>query len=102
MIPLLLAVAWLAMLLLLSKPDHRLLMGDIWSRYLLCVPGTFLTAWGSVLQVPGFRAMRLYSITRNLTIAAATFLVYGVFAGLFVKKADFFPATILNYENFSP
>ncbi len=98
-IPWLLAVAW-PMLLLTSKPDHRLFMADIWSRYLLCVPGTLLTAWGLFSYAPGFRAMRLYSVTRNLTIAAATFLVYGVFAGLVVKKADFFPATILNYENF--
>jgi len=98
-IPLLPAAAWVA-ILLTSKPDHRLLMGDIWSRYLLCVPGTILTAWSLFSQAPGFRAMRLYSVTRNLTIAAATFLIYGVFAGLFVKKAGFFPATILNYENF--
>ncbi len=98
-IPWLLAVAWPA-LLLLSKPDDRLFMANVWSRYLLCVPGTFLTAWGLFSYAPGFKAMRLYSVTRNLTIAAATFLVYGVFAGLFVHKADFFPATILNYENF--
>jgi len=98
-IPWLLAVTW-PMLLLMSKPDERLFMGDIWSRYLLCVPGTLLTAWGLFSYAPGFRAMRLYSVTRNLTIAAATFLVYGVFAGVVVKEAAFFPATILNFENF--
>jgi PAS domain S-box-containing protein len=99
MVPFLLASVWVA-IFLLSKPDHRLLMGDIWSRYLLCLPGTVLTAWGLFSQVPGFRVMRLYSITRNLEIAAATFLVYGVLAGLFSKKADFFPASILNRETF--
>ncbi len=100
MIPWLLAVAW-PMLLLVSKPDNRLLMGDIWSRYLLCVPGTILTAWGLFSQVPRFRSMRLYSIARNLEIAAATFVVYGVFAGVFVRKAGFFPATVFNYETFT-
>ena len=44
--------------------------------------------------------MRLTSVTRNLTVAAATFLVYGGLAGLFVTKADFFPASILNYRAF--
>jgi PAS domain S-box-containing protein len=98
-IPFLLAAAWLV-LLIVSKPDHRLLMGDIWSRYLLCLPGTVLTAWALFSQVPEFRARRLHSVTRNLEIAAATFLIYGVLAGLFSKKADFFPATILNRETF--
>jgi signal transduction histidine kinase len=45
--------------------------------------------------------MGLYSITRNLTVAAATFVAYGILAGLFVRKADFFPASILNYETFT-
>jgi signal transduction histidine kinase len=98
-IPFLLIAVWVA-IFLLSKPDHRLLMGDIWSRYLLCLPGTVLTAWGLFSQVPGFKVMRLHSITRNLEIAAATFLVYGVLAGVFSKKAGFFPSTILNRETF--
>jgi len=98
-VPFLLAGVWVV-IFLSSKPDHRLLMGDIWSRYLLCIPGTVLTAWALFSQVPRFKSMRLYSITRNLEIAAATFLVYGVFAGVFLKKADFFPASIVNSETF--
>jgi PAS domain S-box-containing protein len=99
-IPLLLTVGWLA-ILLASEPSRRLLMGDIWARYLLCVPGTFLTAWGLLSQMSDFKVMRLRSVTGSLAIAAATFLVYGVLAGLFVKKAGFFPATVLNYETFT-
>jgi PAS domain S-box-containing protein len=98
-IPFLLAGAWMA-IFLMSGPDHRLLMGDLWSRYLLCIPGTVLTAWALFSQIRGFRVMRLYSVTRNLEIAAATFLVYGVLAGLFSKKADFFPADLINRETF--
>ncbi len=98
-IPVVPAVVWLAIVLCVGSP-RRLLMGDIWARYLLCVPGAFLTAWALLSQVPDFRAMRLPSVTRNLIVAAATFAVYGVLAGLCVKKASFFPATIVNYDNF--
>jgi len=100
MVPVLLAVGWLVALLL-DEPSRRPLVENIWSRYLLCVPGTLLTAWALLLEMRRFRAMGLYSITRNLTIAAATFVAYGVFAGVFVRKADFFPASILNYETFT-
>ena len=100
MIPVLLAVAWLV-LFLLCEPSNRPVTGNIWSRYLLGTPGAFLTAWALLDQIPRFRRMGLHSITRDLAIAAATFLVYGIFAGLFVKKAGFFPASILNYETFT-
>jgi signal transduction histidine kinase len=99
-IPMLLALGWLAIVLvggLFSQP----LMANTWSRYLLGMPGAFLTAWALLDQIPRFRRMGLHSITRNLAIAGATFLVYGIFAGLFVRKASFFPASILNYDTFT-
>ncbi len=99
-VPLLLTAGWLV-ILLACEPHRRLLLGDIWARYLLCAPGTFLTAWGLFSQIPDFKTMRLYSVTRNLVLAGATFLIYGVFAGLCVKKAGFFPASVLNYETFN-
>ena len=100
LIPLLLVFAWLA-LFLLTGPQTRLLMGDIWARYLLCAPGTLLTAWGLASQRAEFKEAKLQSVTRGLDVAAVTFLVYGVLAGVVVKKAGFFPASILNYETFS-
>ena len=100
MIPVLLAVGWLA-ILLLDEASRQPLVENIWSRYLLCIPGTLLTAWALLLEMRRFRAMGLHSVTRDLAIGAATFVAYGVFAGLFVRKADFFPASILNYETFT-
>jgi len=100
MIPMILAVGWLV-ILLLGEPSSRPLVGNIWSRYLLGMPGAFLTAWALLDQIPRFRRMGLHSITRNLAIAAATFLVYGIVAGLFVRGGSFFPASILNYETFT-
>jgi PAS domain S-box-containing protein len=98
-IPWLLFTGWLVIILVAAAP-HRRLMGDIWARYLLCVPGTFLTAWALHVQIPRFMAMGLRSIARNLAITGATFLAYGLFAGLFVRKAGFFPASVMNYETF--
>jgi PAS domain S-box-containing protein len=99
-IPVLLVVGWLAALLLDGASRHPL-VENTWSRYLLCLPGTLLTAWAFRLETRRFRTMGLYSITRNLTVAAATFVTYGILAGLIVRKADFFPARILNYETFT-
>jgi PAS domain S-box-containing protein len=100
MIPVLLTLGWLVALAL-DESSRRPFVENIWSRYLLCVPGTLLTAWVLLREMRRFRAMGLSSITRNLAIAAITFVAYGVFAGLFVRKAGFFPANILNYETFT-
>ncbi len=99
LIPLFLALVWLV-LFLLTGPQKRLQMGDLWARYLLCAPGALLTAWGLASQRAEFKAATLPSITRSLDVAAATFLIYGVLAGIVVKKAGFFPASVLNYETF--
>lgn len=100
LLPLVLAVAWV-FVLGMSTPQDRLLMGDIWGRYLLCVPGAFLTAWGLFGQAIEFKSMRLPSVRRSLIVAAATFLVYAVLAGVFVKEAGFFPASVFNYRVFT-
>ncbi len=99
-IPALLAVGWLVALLL-DEPARRPMVENIWSRYLLCLPGTLLTAWALLFEMRRFRAMGLHAVTRNLAIGAVTFVAYGIFAGVFVRKADFFPANILNYETFT-
>jgi PAS domain S-box-containing protein len=73
-------------------------MGDICSRYLICVPGTLLTAYGLLLYLPQLEKTKLTAVIRNLKVMAVTWLVYGFIAGVIVRKADFFPASILNYE----
>ena len=100
MIPVLLAAGWLV-IALLDEPSRRPLVENIWSRYLLCLPGTLLTAWALLRERRRFQALGLRSITRDLGIAAATFAAYGVFAGLIVRKTGFFPASVLNYETFT-
>ncbi|MHC4104421.1 MAG: PAS domain-containing protein, partial [Planctomycetota bacterium] len=96
-LPIVLFAIW-AIIIVTSKP--RLLMGDIFARYLLCAPGAFLTALGLFLQIPQFKQTKLSAATRNLRLAAIAFILYTVFAGLVVKEASFFPASFLNYTLF--
>ncbi|MBC8471918.1 MAG: PAS domain-containing protein [Planctomycetes bacterium] len=96
-LPVVLLAIWV-IIIIICKP--RLLMGDIFGRYLLCVPGTLLTALGLFLQIPQFKEAKLPAATRNLRLAAIVFIFYMVFAGLFVKEASFFPASFLNYPLF--
>ena len=96
-IPVILFITWVVILV---SSKQRLLIGDISARYLLCVPGTFLTALALFLQIPQFKKTKLSSVVRNLRLAAVTFVLYGVLAGIIVKKADFLCANFLNYNTF--
>lgn len=96
-LPIPLFIIWLAVFLI-SK--DRLLVGDIAARYLLSAPGSFLTAIALLLYIPQFKATKLTAVTRSLYISAFTFFLYGILAGLIVKKASFFGANFLNYDLF--
>ncbi|MBN1359037.1 MAG: PAS domain-containing protein [Sedimentisphaerales bacterium] len=98
-IPGLLTLVWLVVLVVVEA-QQKLVLGDILARYLLGAPGAFLTATALLSRAPQFRAMKLGSVAVALTVAAVTTIVYGVLAGIIVKKAGFFPANVLNYETF--
>ena len=92
-----LAAIWFVVFML---GPRNLLMWDVWSRYLLCFPGAFLASWGLMCQLPEFRKTGFLRVVLSLKIAAGSFLCYSVIAGLVVKPADFFPASVLNYHFF--
>jgi PAS domain S-box-containing protein len=97
LLPVFLFAIWVFVLL---ATEQRLLVGDITARYLLCAPGAFLTSLGLFLQTPQFRKTKLKGVMWNLHLTATTFLLYGVLAGLIVKKAPFLGASFLNYDSF--
>ena len=72
-------------------------IGDSWSRYLLCLPGSILAFLGLLRQARQVREMELTHIAVYLTGAAAAFLMYALVAGLVVPTAPVFPANLLNY-----
>jgi len=96
-LPLILFMIWAA---IVSASSRKLLMGDIWARYLLGGPGAFLTAYALMIQIPLFQETKLRNVTWNLRVSAGAFLSYGFLAGLFVEKSSFFPSSLLNYSSF--
>lgn len=84
-----------------ARSARPLLAGDIWARYLLAAPGALLASWTLLRQSSHFGEMRLPAVSRRLRVAAGAFLLYGLFAALFVPEADFFPASALNYRVFT-
>jgi PAS domain S-box-containing protein len=97
LVPVVLFAVWVFVLVISRQ---RLLVGDITARYLLCAPGAFLTSLGLFLQTPQFKKTKLQGIVWNLQLTAITFLLYGILAGLIVKKASFLGANFLNYDMF--
>ena len=71
------------------------LMGDIWARYLLGVPGTLLTSWALFRQSPEFKKISP-RVAVHTESAAVLFLLYGFLSGVVVPDAGFFPASWIN------
>ncbi|MDX1762772.1 MAG: response regulator [bacterium] len=83
-----------------SATDY-FLMGEIWARYFLALPGTFLTAYALLLEEETLRGQVPRELTGYIGLSAGAFIFYGMFAGLVVPKADFFPAALVNTALFS-
>lgn len=97
-LPILLFALWI--LFTVSSGDF-FLMGDIWARYLLALPGTFLTAYALLLEEEALRDTVSSELTGYIGLSAGAFIFYGMFAGLVVPEADFFPASLINTSLFS-
>jgi len=96
-LPLALTAVW-ALIVVLS--GDRLSMGDICARYLIGLPGALLCAHGLHLHLRQLRKTRLITVIKHLRFMIVVFFIYGILAGLFVKRAPFPPASFLNYESF--
>jgi signal transduction histidine kinase len=73
-------------------------IGDGWSRYLLCFPGALLAHFGFIQQSRQVRAMGFGHISRYLRGAAISFSSYAIVGGLIAPVSPVFPANWLNYE----
>jgi len=98
LIPFCLLVIWI---IITAVSSQKLLTGDIAARYLLCVPGTLLTAYALILHLPD--CSHIYQpahLKHMMKLTAGSFLFYGFFSGIVVPEAWFFPASIVNYPAF--
>lgn len=85
-----------------TEPDI-MTASDIWSRYLLFIPGAALSAAGYLRQArensPSPAGSTLSTKVRNMMLAASgAFVAYGFFAGWVVPRAGFGLAPWLNYD----
>jgi PAS domain S-box-containing protein len=97
-LPVVLPLLWLAFVL---NSSDRFLIGDIMARYLLSTSGAVLTCLALMTYVSEMKRTDGPVTLGSLKLAAVTFFLYGVFSGLVVKQAGFFPASVLNYSLFT-
>ncbi len=85
--------------------DNFLQALNIWTRYLLGFPGSTLTGAGFLMFChfriqPALRQWGSPTIKYACYVSAFAFISYGIFGGLVVSRAPWFPANWLNQENF--
>jgi PAS domain S-box-containing protein len=73
----------------------------IWTRYLLGLPGAFLTSYALLLQLQDLVHVHEPAVKQYLKVSAGAFFFYGIFAGLVVPDTGFFPASVINYSLFT-
>jgi len=80
---------------IIGLSGNRFLIADVMARYLLALPATALTSYALLLQTPEIKDLRA---AFNFKSAALILFLYGIFSGLIVPDAGFFPARVLNYS----
>lgn len=75
-------------------------ISEVWSRYLLGLPAGVTTAVGLLAQRDELKRDHLHSQVRSLNVSGLFFALYGLMAGLVVRKQPFWPASVINGEAF--
>lgn len=90
----------LIFLLLSFQNDNLYLAGNIWARYLLGIPGIFLTSYALFMQkdAEGMATLRVPKV--YLFILSFSFFMYGIFAGIVVPEGPILMASVVNYTFF--
>ncbi len=73
---------------------------DVYTRYVLAIPGSALAAWGLVLQQRRFYQADMKNFGRAVIIAAIAFGLYGGIGQLFAAPSSIFPSQIINEVTF--
>ncbi|NJC98396.1 MAG: hypothetical protein C3F07_07535 [Anaerolineales bacterium] len=76
-------------------------VADTWTRYILAMPASLLTAIGLVAQQRAFRRSGLIRFGQDALWAAIVFAWYGLVGQLFTQATPLFPSTFLNEDLFS-
>ncbi|HET9904978.1 MAG TPA: hypothetical protein VFQ23_00005, partial [Anaerolineales bacterium] len=71
---------------------------EIWTRYLLYLPGSLLAGVGFLRQWHAQRKLALYDVSNLMLGAGLAFLFEAVMVGLIVPAAPYGPASYYNYD----
>jgi len=69
-------------------------------RYTIALPGSLLAAWALWEMGHSWRGAEASRMAFPLAGAAVSFVLYGIFTGLIVPPASFFPASVINTDSF--
>lgn len=69
---------------------------DLWSRYLLALPGSIAAGIGLMMQRQDLRKVEMPRGDWYIAVAVVGLLGYGLAEGMVVPAGDFFPASVLN------
>jgi signal transduction histidine kinase len=73
---------------------------DTLCRYFIGFPAAILTATALFYNANALEIMKLKKTALKFRLLAASFISYGIFAGLLVNQRDFFPANVINKQAF--
>jgi signal transduction histidine kinase len=82
-------------------PDQIWDVADVWTRYILAMPGGLLSAIGLIAQQRAFRRSGLIRFGQDALWAAVAFAWYGLAGQVFVKTTALPPSNIINQELFT-
>ncbi|MCP4138835.1 MAG: sensor histidine kinase [Chloroflexi bacterium] len=75
-------------------------VADVWTRYVLAIPGGLLAAIGLVAQQRAFRHSGLVRFGQDALWAAIAFVWYGVIGQFFVRTTNFSFSSTINQDLF--
>ena len=75
-------------------------VADVWTRYMLAMPGGLLAAIGLVAQQRAFRRSGMVRFGQDALWAAVAFAWYGVAGQFFVRSSSLPPSNFINQELF--
>ena len=104
LVPLLLAAIWGAGLLVL-RGSFTIETGlwdvaDVWTRYVVAVPGALLACFGLIGQQRVFRRAGMAQFGRASLLAAVAFALYGLIGQTFPRASPLPPSNVLNQDLF--
>jgi signal transduction histidine kinase len=75
-------------------------VADVWTRYIIGVPGALIACWGLINQQKIFRMAGMERFGRDSLWAAVAFGWYGVIGQIFTRQSPLPPSTFINQDLF--